>query len=116
MDMLPEWLDAIRSWVDAKPEIAEVWLFGSRAKGTARPDSDADLGLVLVPGEPSAPGKLGHDWPLGNWLSLGSTWRNEVRGIIGRHVSLEVFSRPGETQSEEEIAARQPAILIWARP
>jgi len=29
-------------------DIAAVWLFGSVAKGTARPDSDLDLGLVFM--------------------------------------------------------------------
>ena len=28
----------------------EVWLFGSRAKGTHRPDSDVDLGIILTEG------------------------------------------------------------------
>lgn len=30
--------------------IAELWLFGSSAKGTARPDSDVDLLYVSAPG------------------------------------------------------------------
>ncbi len=30
--------------------IAELWLFGSSAKGTARPDSDVDLLYVRAPG------------------------------------------------------------------
>ena len=30
--------------------IAELWLFGSFAKGTARPDSDVDLLYVRAPG------------------------------------------------------------------
>lgn len=104
------WLPALAAWAAGRPEIAEVWLFGSRAKGTARPDSDVDLGLVLVPGEP------GHDWPLGNWMALGGAWRDEVRGMLGRDVSLEAFSRPGEEQDEREAAARAPAILLWTRP
>ncbi|SEG69579.1 Nucleotidyltransferase domain-containing protein [Methylobacterium sp. 190mf] len=104
------WLAAIEAWAADKPEIAEVWLFGSRAKGTAHPGSDVDLGLALVPGAP------GHDWPLGNWLSLGTVWRDEMRSILGCHVSLEAFSRPGEEQSDEEAAARAPAILLWTRP
>ena len=30
--------------------VAELWLFGSSAKGTARPDSDVDLLYVRAPG------------------------------------------------------------------
>lgn len=40
--------DRIRA---AVPEVAEVLLFGSRARGDARPDSDVDL-VLIVPGEP----------------------------------------------------------------
>ena len=31
--------------------VREVWLFGSRAKGTSRPDSDVDIGIYLMPQE-----------------------------------------------------------------
>ncbi len=104
------WLRALAAWAADRPEVGEVWLFGSRAKGTARPDSDVDLGLVLESGEP------GHDWPFGNWMALGGAWRDEVRGMLGRPVSLEAFSRLGEEQDEREVAARAPAILLWTRP
>jgi predicted nucleotidyltransferase len=110
LSMVTPWLATIEAWAADKPEVAAVWLFGSRAKGTERPDSDVDLGVVLMPGEP------GHDWPLGNWMAIGSAWRDELCTMLGRGVSLEAFSRPGELQSEEEVAARAPAILLWTRP
>lgn len=103
------WLAAIRVWAAGKAEVAEVWLFGSRAKGTARPDSDVDLGLVLVPGEP------GHDWPEGNYQALGDRWQAELAALVGRHVSLVAFGRPGELEDDDIAAARAPAILLWTR-
>lgn len=33
------------------PAVQGAWVFGSRATGTARPDSDLDLALLLAPGE-----------------------------------------------------------------
>lgn len=103
-------LAAIGAWAAGRPEVAEVWLFGSRAKGTARPGSDVDLGLVLVPGEP------GHDWPEGNYQALGDRWQAELAAIVDRHVSLVAFGRPGEPQDDDVAAARAPAILLWTRP
>lgn len=94
------WLRALTAWATGRPEVAKVWLFGSRAKGPARPDSDIDLGFGLVRGE------LSHDWPLGNWMALGGAWQDEVRDMLGYAVSLEAFSRPGEAQSEEEATER----------
>lgn len=39
--------EAIRPILSGFPEIAAVYLFGSVARGTARPDSDLDIGLVF---------------------------------------------------------------------
>jgi predicted nucleotidyltransferase len=33
----------------ANDSIVELWLFGSRARGDSRPDSDVDLALALIP-------------------------------------------------------------------
>ena len=42
-----EFLAAVKQWVEEIDPQAEVWLFGSRARGDARPDSDWDF-LVLT--------------------------------------------------------------------
>jgi predicted nucleotidyltransferase len=43
-------VDALRT----QPAVVAAWLFGSRARGTARPESDVDLALLVR--EPSEPG------------------------------------------------------------
>jgi hypothetical protein len=37
---------AVTGWAADEPLIRRVYLFGSRAKGTARPDSDVDLAIL----------------------------------------------------------------------
>jgi predicted nucleotidyltransferase len=54
--------------------IARLWVFGSVARGTARPDSDVDLLYVLRPGR-----KLG--WEI-EQLS------DELADLVGRPVDL----------------------------
>ncbi len=107
IDLQPGWLKAIRTWAKQGPDVSEVWLFGSRAKGTATAESNIDLALVLMPGDP------GHDWPLGNWTALASRWQGDLELGLGRHVSLELFARPGEEEGAPE--ARASAILLWRR-
>lgn len=43
-------LDALRRILDAEPGVAYALLFGSSARGTGRPDSDADVAIELAAG------------------------------------------------------------------
>ena len=112
MDMRPEWVEVIRTWAAGNENVAEMWLFGSRAKGTARPDSDVDLALVLVPGTPGDPGT---DWPEGNYQALGDRWEADLTAAIRHDVHLKRFARPGEEESENATKARADAVLLWSR-
>ena len=44
--------DALRRAVEAEPDVANALLFGSRARGSERPDSDVDVAVQLIPGAP----------------------------------------------------------------
>jgi uncharacterized protein len=65
--------DALAAICD-KYGIAELKVFGSRAHGTARPDSDIDVLYVLRPGR-----KLG--WDI-------EQLADELSGLFGHHVDL----------------------------
>ncbi len=60
IEVTDEVLDAmVRAIVDAvDPE--QVWLFGSRARGQAGPESDVDL--LVVEREPFVAGRSGISW------------------------------------------------------
>ncbi|MCJ2042876.1 nucleotidyltransferase domain-containing protein [Methylobacterium sp. J-059] len=115
LDVEPAWLTGLVAWAAGRSEVAQLWIYGSRAKGTARPDSDLDIGLVLIDGEPDYSDKVGTDWPLGNYTALGDRWGKELTAIVGRHVSLELFARSGEVESREARAAKVSAIILWSR-
>jgi predicted nucleotidyltransferase len=106
MDPEHECLSALRSWAGRNGSIRELWLFGSRAQGRARPDSDVDLAVVLMPPD----GK--HDWAFGNYIALADgQWKPELEAIVGRHVSLEAVD-PG---SDEDAMVRRTGRRLWAR-
>lgn len=43
-------MDALRQALETTPVVVTAWLFGSQARGTARPDSDLDLAVLLEAG------------------------------------------------------------------
>lgn len=52
-------LDALRRILESEPDVAYALLFGSSARGTARPDSDADIAIELAADAPRDVGALG---------------------------------------------------------
>jgi predicted nucleotidyltransferase len=47
--MRDEWLRDLRSWASKNESVRQLWLFGSRARGDSREDSDIDLAIALIP-------------------------------------------------------------------
>jgi predicted nucleotidyltransferase len=64
MDMRDEWLTSLRTWATNNGNVQELWLFGSRAKDNAQPDSDIDIALALMPPD----GK--HNWALAAYIQF----------------------------------------------
>lgn len=112
LQLEPAIIDHLRAWAAAHDSIRELWLFGSRAKGTAREDSDVDLALSLAP--PAGD----HDWALGAYVSLHRKWREELAAIVGRPIS---FGALNDGRSDDEKAGAMDAevrgtgICLWAR-
>ena len=76
MDLPARDIDLIRQWAFRTNSVREVWLFGSRAKGTARPDSDVDIGIYLMP--PAG----GADWALATYTEMGDWWQRDLATLL----------------------------------
>jgi predicted nucleotidyltransferase len=105
MDLPEISLELIRLWATRTDSVREIWLFGSRAKGTARPDSDIDLAIILMP----AKGK--DDWALGNYFALAGEWQRELATMLKQRVSLQGIL-PGTPKYE---VVMDTGILLWQR-
>lgn len=66
--------EAIRNWANAKPFVRRVWIFGSRARGDHRPDSDLDVAVEIDP--------VGNDEDADiSWTADSNDWRAELSGV-----------------------------------
>lgn len=97
---LPEsWLLSIQDWAEETKAIREVYLFGSRARGTADEESDVDICISLMPPDGS------HNWSLGDYMVQGDSWQRQLSERLGRSVSLEAVTDEPPSGS----------VLLWAR-
>jgi predicted nucleotidyltransferase len=106
IDLPDDWRDGLIGWARGTRAVSELWLFGSRAKGTARPDSDVDIAIALMPATGS------HDWALRDYLAYAKEWRPKLEQIVQRHVSLTAIVP--DTPGDKEV--RSTGVLLWRRP
>ncbi|NIZ08341.1 nucleotidyltransferase domain-containing protein [Pseudooceanicola sp. HF7] len=70
--------------------MSKAWVFGSRSKGKAKPESDLDLAIKLEPKD----GEV-----LSEWISSAKQWREELRLAVGPvpKIHLELYSPEADT-------------------
>jgi len=81
-EQLKAWSSRLVRWAQGKPEISELWLFGSRVRGDFREDSDLDVAVVMVGGDEGD--------RLGNWICLSDEWETELNALIPVKVDLDL--------------------------
>lgn len=72
-------IEAIRGWAKHEALISEVYLFGSRAKGTATETSDTDIALRF---------SVANSAVTGVFMRNGERWQNELKSLTGLDISL----------------------------
>ena len=68
----------LADWAETKPTIKALYVFGSRAKGSAGPDSDLDLAFDFVDGV---------DNELAELIENAADWKAEVTKLTGIQVN-----------------------------
>jgi predicted nucleotidyltransferase len=105
MDMRQEWLTALRAWAAHNSNVRELWLFGSRAKGTADAQSDVDIALLLMPPTDNI------NWALAAYVEFFDDWKAELRVALNREVSLVAIGSGYEMNTE----VRATGTRLWSR-
>src|SRR5690348_1567875 len=84
--MIPsEWIAKIQDWARHHDRIAAVYLFGSRAKGLHRPDSDVDLAVLIDGSDPDERDAYG--------ICVAALWRAEIVGLLPLPIDF-IFAHP----------------------
>ena len=87
--MVPESLrESLRTWAAAKPLVNRLWVFGSRARGDHRQDSDLDIAIEL---DLTAAGGCDDSGGLATWMLDTTGWPEELQGITGLRIDLQHF-------------------------
>lgn len=102
--MTDEQIGAVAAWASSIDAIAAVWLFGSRSRNEAGPDSDYDFALELRP-------KIGdHDWAFGDYVFKERAWKAALRSLVNGEVSLVPWREP-----DLDGPFDPRVILLWKR-
>jgi predicted nucleotidyltransferase len=88
----------LMQWAAAKPTIKTLYVFGSYARGTARPDSDLDLAFNFT---------AGVDDGLSELICNIQAWKAELAELTGVIVK--------DLYLNTDAAARGPKLLVFSR-
>lgn len=81
----------LEQWARTHPEITRLIVYGSRARGDYRPDSDLDLAVELE--------AAGWDEnPFTTWTASAESWRRELAPLLPWPLQLEWHDPNGETE------------------
>ena len=93
-------LDAIRDWAENAQYVQEVRVFGSRAKGCARIDSDLDIAITATDG---------------NYTRFDVDWKNALSEVTGLKVGLSQYNN-SLNDAVQRYCADDSTILVYQRP
>jgi len=90
----------LRAWAKSKPTVRALYVFGSRARGNNRPDSDLDLAFDLEE-------RYGNQ--LSELVSNADAWRGELAGLTGLRIKDLILSSDPEASERLLIFRREGA-------
>jgi predicted nucleotidyltransferase len=99
-----QWI--VGEWGLRTPHIVEVRLFGSRAKGTAKPDSDIDLAITV---DGDSPGTV-----LGNYFAFGEHWQGQLTELLEAKVHVALYNDPSSSVARS--SCDQCSVLLFSKP
>jgi predicted nucleotidyltransferase len=81
MDLTEQQVRYIQEGAERTGVVETVRLYGSRAKGSARPDSDVDLALTVG---------------TGNYVRFANEWQKDLSDVLVLKVKLKQYNSPAD--------------------
>lgn len=82
--------EAVAKWASTQPLIRKAYLFGSRVRGTHKPNSDLDVAVEIftLPGD---------EYPLTTWICEAQRLKTSTTGVVPVIIDLNWYGGPIET-------------------
>lgn len=94
----------LSNWAAEKTLIKKLYIFGSRARGTADSLSDLDIAIELVETDEE------EDIV---WIDNKGAWKKEISKIVPLEIQLELYS--GETSPTIQSGLAHSSILVYEK-
>ena len=98
---------AIVAWATRHPMIRAVYLYGSRARRTHRPDSDIDLAICMFSGAETS--------PYSTWFFWHEQWLVRPDLHLSHRIHLEWYE-PGTDSDRVNPGVERDGVLLFERP
>ena len=102
---------ALLKWAEGKPLVGSLWVFGSRARGDHRAESDLDIAIQL---DLSAAKGMDESGGLATWMFDTDGWEEELSALLPFTIDLEQY-RGKETPTIHQAIARSSHLVYTKR-
>lgn len=100
-------LGTVADWAASEPLVERAWVYGSRVRGGARPDSDLDVAIQLR-------SRSGDSSALATWMFEAEGLRERLQKLLQMPIHLEWFGNADITPTVSN-GIRESGRLVYRR-